>query len=285
MANLKLLMDSVMEKAGAYAKAYNEHQKKPVLKALKKSATDAVNGYNLELSKATYRQWAKEGDPIKTAIRTLYIPGAKKLKFKVDDEDYMTVIADDFNDYEVNLPMMQATIGASAFTNPGWFAQCQKLMFLVSNTLNEHFNDSPMFKLSIDDAAKAFEFPDGIDPLSDEGVVHALQMVYDSILLIPDPDSGENVIKTRLKQDKHGKFYSTEWDYIRESMTANGGVGKVDVCDTGKFSSFILHTMHLILTNGTISLGCPDSFVMPKDDVEGDAGDSEGGEASKETAE
>lgn len=268
MANLKELMETLEKKATEYAKAYNEHSKKAELRVLKTAVSKAVDAYNLEVSKETYRKWAKEGDPVKTAIRTMFIPGAKSVQFKTDEDEYMTVVIRDLKTYEVNLPMMQATLGAKVFANADWFSRCEKLMFLVSNAINEHFNDSVMFKVSISDAAREFAFPAGVDPLSDDGIVHALQAVFDSILFINDPDNdGSNIIRTRLKQDKRGRYYSTEWDYIRESMTMNAGVAKIQVCNTGKFTSYILHAMHTVMTNGSFDLACDGDFVMPKADA------------------
>ena len=85
--------------------------------------------FNFALAKATYRQWAAEGDPIRTAVRSLYVPGTKKFKFKADDEDYMTVTITD-SQYEVNLPMMQAVLGAGVFHDPAWFSKCEKGILL-----------------------------------------------------------------------------------------------------------------------------------------------------------
>lgn len=276
---MAMTLERLMEVASNYAKAYNNKEKKSTLKALKKMANEACNTYNLELSKATYRQWAKEGDAVKTAIRSLYVPNAQRLSFKTDDDDYMTVVLSD-TQYEVNLPQMQATLGAGVFADSDWFNKCEKLAFIVANALNEHLNDSAMFNFNIAEASKEFSFPKGIDPLSDEGVVHALQCVFDSILFIPEnggengkskskkKNAGENLIKTRVKEDKRGVKYSVEWQYIRESMTQNGGVGVVTVCNTGKFTSYILHAMHLILTSGNIRLACDGDYTMPETETD-----------------
>lgn len=268
MANLNEMMENVTAKAIAYVKAYNDGKKKSELKALKTAATNAVNEYNLELSKATYRRWAKEGDAVKTAIRVLYIPGARSIKYKTDDENYMTCILSDAN-FEVNLPQMQATLGTKAFADPKWFNKCEKLAYIVANAINEHMGNSAMFNYGIEDASKEFSFPEGMNPLDDEGVVYALQSVFDAILFIEDEDApGNNLIKTRIKKDSRGNAFSVEWQYIRESMTANSGVGKVAVCNTGRFTSYILHAMHVILTSGDIGFESTGDFVMPKSECD-----------------
>lgn len=269
---IEMLMNEVINATSAYAKAYNEGEKAKKLKALKKAATDAVNEYNLALSWDTYRRWAAEGEAVKTALRTLYVPGAIKAQYKTDDDDYMTVVIKDLTTYEVSLPQMQACLGAGVFSDPAWFNYAEKLAFLTANALNERLNDSALFKYNIAEASRTFQFPDGCDPLSESGVVHALQKCMDAILFLPSPDSAEeNLIKTRDKVDSHGHTYSVEWQYIRESMTANGGVGKVTVCNTGRFTSYILHVMHVILTNGTIGLESDGDFEMPKAEAPAEA--------------
>lgn len=258
------MMNGIVEAASAYARAYNDGAKKSELKVLKSAANDACSKYNLELSKATYRQWAKEGDPVKTAIRNLFVPGTKKLSFKTDDENYMTVHILD-SQFECNLPQMQATLGTGVFNDPKWFAKAEKLAFIVSNHLNQTMNNSPLFKYEVSQAAKDFEF-DGIDPLSEEGVGIALQSVIDAILFIEDPEnSGENLIKARMREDESGK-YSPEWNVIYHSMTARDGVNSLKVANTGMFTTLVMEAMNRILTNGTVKFEITGNYEMPKAD-------------------
>lgn len=256
MTKMETMLNEVTNKAAAYAKAYNDGgKKKSELKALRKAATGELDRYNLELSRETYRQWAVEGAPVYTAIRTRVIPGAKKLQFKTDDEDYMTVIIAENTEYEVNLPMMQATIGADAFSDPKWFNKAERLAFLIATHLNEHMGNAASFQYAINKASAEFSFPEGIDPLTDDGVVYALQCVFDAILFIDDSTgTGKNLIHTTLQQDNRGEYYAKEWQVIRESMTRAAGVNKVEICNTGKFTSYILNAMHGILTNGSFGL-------------------------------
>ena len=273
MTAVEKLLEEATAKGAEYAKLYNTHSAgKKSLKASRSDAMDAIDKFNFALAKATYRRWAAEGDPIRTAVRGLYIPGCKKFKFKADDEDYMTVTIVDAQ-IEANLPMMQAVLGADVFHDPAWFAKCEKLCYLVSNVINEHINDMAAFPMTVSEAAQAFDFGD-IDPLTDEGVIAALGQVYDSILFLDNPDvPGTNIIKPVSRTDKRGNVYSREWTYIRESMTANGGVGVVNLCNTGRFTSYILHSMHLSMTNGTIAAAYEGDFKMP--DRETDQAESE----------
>jgi hypothetical protein len=274
MASVKTLLDKATSRAVNYAKAYNEHKtKKSELKAMRKLAVEALDDYNLELSKATYKQWAKEGDPVKTAIRSRVIPGALRFQFKTDDDDYMTIVTRD-KVYDVNLPMMQATIGADVFADPCWFNKAEKLAFLVATRLNRFTGNDVNFRYAIKEASKEFDFPAEINPLSDDGVVHALQCVFDSILYIDNPDNpGSNLIHTTLEQDSDGTYYAKEWQVIRESMTRDNGVNSVAICNTSKFTGYILNAMHGVLTNGAFGIvaDAPEQDHKPaSDDGEGD---------------
>lgn len=246
---LDTLMKTAEKKANEYAKAYNEKdRKKSELKALKKAALAAVDQYNLELSKATYLAWNEEGDPVKTAIRLRIVPGAQKVQFKTDEDDYMVVNFKDA-EYDVNLPQMQATLGAEVFSDKSWFNLTEKFAFIIANSVNEHCGDSVKFEYQILDASKAFDLPEGIDPLSDEGGIMMLQKVFDSILYIDNPDNpGTNLIHTAVKKDKEGRVFSTEWSTIREEMTARVGRNTVGIVNTGVFTHLIADAMWACMT-------------------------------------
>lgn len=252
---LESLMQDVSDKGAAYAKKYNEGGgKKTEMQALKKAASNAMDKYNSALEKETYKMWADEGNAVKTAVRTRYIPGAKRIQYKTNDDNYMTIEINSNDKYEVNLPMMQATIGRDAFADPAWFSKCGKLAYLVAEYIAERLGCG-CFEYSTSQAMRDFDFPDNIDPLSDDGVVMALQQVIDSILYIESPDNpGVNLIKTTLKKDKRDRWYSPEWQHIREAMTARTDIGKINIVNTGKFTGLVLDAMHLIMTNGDFSV-------------------------------
>ena len=265
---LDTLMQDARNRGAAYAKAYNEGgKKKSELSALKKAAGAAIDKYNSALEKQTYKQWNDEGDAVKTAVRTRFIPGAKKMQYKTDDDNYMTVEINSNDKYLCNLPMMQTVLGADVFSDSSWFAKCGKLAYLVSNYIAERLGCG-CFEYSTTQAMRDFEFPDGIDPLSDDGVVMALQQVIDAILYIDDPENpGKNLIKTTLAKDKRGRWYSPEWQHIREAMTEAVEMGKINIVNTGKFTKLVLDAMHLIMTNGNFSVTTEaEKFDEPADD-------------------
>lgn len=261
------LLNDAEAKATVYVKAYNQHNSsKKVLKAYRDAATSALTKYNQALEKDTYREWAKAGNPVLTAVQKVTIDDGKKFSFKTDDDDWMNFKVNDAK-IECNLPMMEAVLGNSVFADKDWFAKCQKLCYLVSNIVCERLNKDKAFNMTISDAAKTFNF-DGIDPLSDEGAIAALGRVFDAILFIKDAsDPSINAIRPTIGKDKHGDIYSPEWTYIRESMTANTDIGCVSLCNTGKFSSYVLHTMHTVLQHGNFDFSCGE-FSTPKVDNE-----------------
>ncbi len=264
---LGILLNEANSAAAKYAKAYNERQlNKKALKNLKQSAIDALNLYNKTLEKATYREWAENGNAVEQAIRTLVIPGAMRFSFPTDDDDYMTIKVNAM-EYPVNLPMMQAVIGADAFHDKDWFGKCEKLCHLVSENICERLNTGRAFGGNISDYAKGFKF-DCADPLSDKGIIQALSQVFDAILFIPDKEKPEvNVIRPTASKDSRKGVYSAEWTYIRESMTKNAGTGIVNLCNTGKFTTYVMHAMHTALLRENFALEHED-FVMPRDEDE-----------------
>lgn len=267
---LQRLLDEAMAKATVYAQAYNAGgKKKSELQALKKAAMGAMDTYNKTLEKSTYRRWNAEGDPVKTAIRSLTMPG-KRFQFKTDDDNHMNVVIKDA-DIRVNLPMMQAVLGKDIFADAKWFNKAEKLAYLVAGRLNEHISNSVMFSYGIADASKEFDFPDYIDPMSDDGIVYALQVVFDSILYIDNPDEPfTNLIHTTLKQDSDGRYYAKEWTVIRERMTKDGGTNTVAICNTGRFTDLVVEAMHGIMNDGDFSLVADASEQFPESEESND---------------
>lgn len=244
---LKELEVKMENSAAKYVRAYNAHESKKTLKSLKKAVSGDVDAYNLEVEKQTYKRWAAEGDPVKTAIRTYFIKG-KTYTFKVDDEtDYMTSVQKP-KEFPISLPMMQATIGVKYFSDPRWFNKLEKLVFIwVGKLYREIANDNKEFDYNIEEASKEFNF-DGIDPRTNEGAVAALQQVMDAILYIER--DGKNIISLNLKKNEVGEYCDADWKMIDAKMTGDGGLNIVTVCNTGKFSDLVVQQMHRILTNG-----------------------------------
>jgi len=239
--------------AQEYCTKYNEGKAtQKELKAAKKAANDAMAQYNLELSKEQYLTWANEGNPIELAIRSRVVPNALKFTFKADDEDVMMYGVKGDDDYAIDLLMMEVVLGAKVFHDAKWFTAMESLMYLTMNYLNERCGNG-VFNLQVEKASASFKFPKGVDPLSDEGVIIALQNVFDKILFLKGKD-GKNIISATSDVDSRGRTYSREWTVIRESMTKSGGVNKVIVCNTAQFSDYIVNAMHGILTHGEFGL-------------------------------
>ena len=244
---LQNLFDKSQEACVAYVKGYNDRISRKELKALKKAANEAINSYNLELSRAVYKEWAKSGDVVKTALTLNFVPGAKKASFKENKEDIMAYTMNDDKEYFINLPEIQHTCGAEVFADTSWFLMVEKLVWLIAGRLNEEIAGSPEFKYEIDEASAAFEFPEGINPLTDDGIIHALQKIFDAILFVPGED-GQNTIQTTTKYDVDGRPYCPQWKVIRESMTRAGKPNEVIFCNTTTMTRYIANAMWGILT-------------------------------------
>lgn len=263
MAHLDELMEVVNEKASAYAKAYNDGERARVLKPLKSAAMSAMAEYNLETAKAVYRKWNAEGDAVRTAIRNRYVPDIKRIQFKVNKDDYMTVVITDAKQ-EINLPMMEMTLGKRVFHEPNWFNKAEKLCWLYACHLNKLLGDSPNFQYLIEDASREFDFPADVTPTSVEGIVKGLQMVYDAILFIDDGNGG-NLIKATTDV-WNGSEYCKAWELIKAGMTDSDGVMLL-VKDTGRFTTLVANTMHTIITNGNFHVEVAERYVRPAEKV------------------
>lgn len=254
-----------MEKAVTkYVSAYNGHAaSQEELKALKKSATMKIDQFNLELSKDRYKEWNAAGDAVRTAIRERVIRDAQKVTYKVDkDTDTMTASYKDV-DYDVNLPMMQVTIGADKFADENWFGRIEKLAFLLANRIAAEVGNKATFHYNISDVAKSFEFESGCDMKNIKSIAKALQIVFDSILRdVP-------AIKAEVTKLEDGTPVCFAWTYIKESMTKRGVKrGTLEIGNTGIMTALIADAMHQLMTSADFGAVAGDAFAFPRSDEE-----------------
>lgn len=248
---LKNLLDDATNKVAAYQNGYNNHEKKKVLKGLKSSMTEAIAKYNLELSKAQYKEWMKAGDPVKEAIRNNKIPGAIKTKNKTNDDDVMTCLIVPNDEYFASFPMMQAVLGKDIFSDPDWFKMGEKICKLVADAINSEINGATLFNYDCEEESKEFELPDGCNLMSDKGAQVMIQTLIDKILFIPkEVGTGKKAKVVNAIQITGTR----EWRTIRESMTYGSGVNEVTICNTSNFFGLVRNAMHGIITNGNFKL-------------------------------
>lgn len=242
--NLNELEVAMKAAAAKYVEAANDRENPSVkkMKELKKVVTSAQDEYNKALEESIYAQWAEEGDPIKTAIRTRTFKG-KSVRFKVTDKN-LTYMEISDKDLLVSLLELERVIGVQHFSSPSWFDMASNIAWFIASTVNFALGGGDDFAYEVKEAAKEFSFDKGIDLKKESTCINALQQVFDAILLIPEPSkSGKNIIRAEGKA----------WAYIRESMTRKGGIGEIVIGNTGKMTELILDAMHLALTNGDYS--------------------------------
>lgn len=270
MTTLTTLKDKYERAVANYVAGYNNHEKRSKLKTLKSTAASAIKEYNSAREMELYREWQAEGDPVRTAVRKLKENKGIRVSYRIDDDtDVMSAKFSDC-DIKVSLPMMHYTLGSGVFNSPDWFAKVEKFAFLYADYLSQSLGTAS-FEYSIRDISKAFNFPDGADLVTPEGIVKVMQIVFDSILYIENPDvPGTNIITPRsIVTNGYGKQIPA-WTYIEHCVTRhddkNGGIL---LSNTGAFSYIILETMHMIMTNAGFKLTAEDEFVIPnKDDAE-----------------
>lgn len=260
-----------MEKAVTkYVSAYNGHAaSQEELKALKKSADTKVTQYNMELSKDRYKEWAAAGDAVRTAIRERVIRDAQKVVYKTDNETDTKTASYKNVDYDVNLPMMQATIGADKFADANWFSRIEKLAYLLANRIAAEVGNKTTFRYNVSEMASAFEFESGCNMKDIKSIAKALQVVFDSIV------SDVPTIKAEVTKLDDGTPVCYAWTYIKESMTKRGiQRGTLEIGNTGLMTALIADAMHQLMTSADFGAVAGDEFSFPKSDEEIVAGES-----------
>lgn len=250
------LRKTLEAKINAYVTGYNAHdKKKKELDPLAKAVKVATDEYNENLATETYKRWNAEGTPVMTAIRLRTVPHALKVRFKVDDEDTMVAVVEEDDKYDVSLPKLQAVIGADKFSYPNWLEVSNDLATLIAAKFEEHIEENPGFSLKMDKVKATFGFPEGMDPRSDEGFIHALQTTIDKILYLPNEDGSGNLIHIEAKTDSNGHIFSKASDVILNSFTGKGSKrSSMFVNGTGRMSGLVADAMHTILTGGEFGL-------------------------------
>lgn len=248
---LKAIYDEAITKAGEFVTACNDGANQKTRKELKKGAQAAMERYNDALANATYKAWAKEGDAVLTALRVYYIPDAKRVTFKVTD-DNVTYLEVNEAKVKVNLPNMMNAIGPKHFHDHKWLRMSEKLAWLVASALNSKFDENPAFQYKIEDASAAFEFPEDVKPGTAKGINIALQQIFDSVIFIDD-GKGKNKLKVYSNDNKE----CVQWVCIRESMTHQGKEpGTVAISSAGKMHELIGDCLHQMVTNGKFIATC-----------------------------
>ena len=225
-----------------------------ILKAKKKNLKNAVSAYNLELSHYWYRKWAEDGNAVLKALTLRFVPDAVKVNV-VKDEDSGWYYAEETSDgvkMKVSLPDIQNVLGRGVFAESDWAQKCNKLAFLYAGKIARNLRAEKALKYRIPDSAREFEFSEEYGSVySNAFFIHALQCVYDSILMIPDDETGENTIKVRPDYDDDGVVFSPEWEYVTDCFKKQGSeVGIVLLGNLAKMAELIADTMYLSITGG-----------------------------------
>lgn len=242
------MFDTLVAKAAAVAEAQNAGKSKTDVDALKKSAKNALNEYNNQVTKECYQRMAKAGNAVKTALTVRYVNDVKKIKYKTDATTGKVSAEIAADRAKADLPMMQKVIGVEHFADPQWLAMAEKLAFLTANAINSRLSNSATFNYPISDTAKAFDFAADADPTSNKSVLKALQKCVDSILYIPSTNKKGETVNLLKVEGQH-------WVYIRECMTRQGQeVGDVIVGNTGKIAELIADVISMIINGKRSSL-------------------------------
>ena len=239
---LEMLYDELKEAAVKAAETANDPDASDeLIKQAKVVMNDRLLRYNRQAAKVAYLNWNTMEHPVVEALKTLYVPDAKRATVRKDRKTgkYIAAVNDD-KEYKIDLNEMMKTIGAEKFQDRRWFAACQKAVYIIAGNLSKDLGNSKEFLHYLDEAGKAFNFSEEVDPTSNNSCVKALQFIVHAI--VPEA-SREGDLKEKFTVVKK------DWIYIRESLTKNGGVGKVVMSDTSKIVEFVEDVLYCHLND------------------------------------
>lgn len=251
--------DELVRIETAYCQALNDGVTDPdEIKKHKKAVKDALGAYNRELAHYWYREWKKQGDPVKKAILKRYVPGAIKVNM-VRDENTQFFYPEETSkgvNMKISLTDMQQTIGDGVFSNPKWADACNHLAFLYANRTFNYLNIHDPFEYRIPATAKAFQFDPAIhgSVYSNKFFLSALQTTFDAIIMDPDAD-GQNRFHVLRKYDVNGVEYSPQWEYVVDCFTSQGKrAGDVLIGNISKFEELVTDAMYMCAIEGDFTL-------------------------------
>lgn len=250
MATKTELYTEACNRAGEVISAMNNKETQNKIKALRKTAQEALSEYNNAVEVEYYRnQAALHGaDTLQELLRELYIPGLKKFDYKVRDNGE-AYLAEGERKATCNLLKIQQTIGVDHFHSPDWYKRLSVLARLIAYSLNKELGDSAAFKYMVDEACATFDVPEDADPMSKTRMTKAFQAVIDDILFIGDKvDKKGNPVNGLL-------FTGKNWTSFRENMTYKGKKpGETVIMSPMRCADEVAEQIHLLITRRDPSL-------------------------------
>lgn len=247
-ANRDLMQNKASEYVVAYNSRFENRTSDSMLRDMKSVAQKAVKDYNSTLEHLTYMMWAEEGDMVRTALRTYYIPNAQTVTFPEDKNTGIVSAMFKPVDVRVNLMTAAQVCGNEVFANDRWFDRVQALGNIIADDLHSEINPHSPFHYDVTSAAREFGFKYTDDMTKREKSIAALQQTIDSILFIP---TKADPAKNRIGAD------GPAWSFVRECMTGHGPkTGQVIILPPCRMCELIAEAMHVYITNGMISLIC-----------------------------
>lgn len=216
--SLQVRFAEAIVRANDVVAAMNDHKPTKEIKALKKTAKNAIDGYNNALAEAYYRSLAKThgNDAVREALKKLFVPDVIQATYKTDDNDRAYLVMRE-PEIQISLVNMQQTIGKQYFAGPQWFTKLQTLSQILAVNLHRSLDAQAGYVYEVEmtgeEMADVLGFKDAIDPADDSTVIAAIQSVVDDILNIPG-DDGSNVLRVD----------GTHWTRIRVSFARYSGV-------------------------------------------------------------
>lgn len=258
---LQEMYEEVEKLAGEAAAALTADERKSVIDAKKKAATEAVAKYNCQLAEETFKKWMAAGNPVETALRCRYLPEAIRVEYKKTKNGNRYVQISPAK-IKIDASQLEEVVGVDKFVLPDWYdRKCCKLADLLIAWSVKQLK-IPGFEWPVDQAVKEFNFKKNADPSSPESMHAAIQETIDSILFLPAKDKDGNVINAiqiPLEKDENGKPFSPAWNYFQIAMRRKGKLaGGINISGAEYAPELLFDVIYLNLNNMPYSIDLGD---------------------------
>ena len=188
----------------------NDNEKQKVIKAKKKTASECAASYNRILADNAYAKWDADGDNVvKMMIKIRSFDNALKVQCKQNKAEKW-IVKPVHTEYLCDFFDAYDSLGDKIFHDSNWDKTMEDMINTICCVVDTRLTKNQAYSIA------------------DSNMVSQLQGVFDAII----PGFKASV---------------GAYTFIREAMTAKGGIGEIISTNTSQFGKLVLEAMHVIL--------------------------------------
>lgn len=231
---LAALEETMRKEAEAVRDLMNGEASLNEVDAQKEKMNAAVTNYNKFAAEEAYRKWAAEGNPVKTALQTLYIPEAKSVRIVSDKDTGVADVKIESKKVRIDLCHLQKTVGVEHFADKMWLPALQRLCLVLEINLKKDLDikvdDSEHYKVM----REMFHLAPDADLTSNNTAQKALQTVVDMILFEGD-EAGKN---------KYVVSKPWYWFIAKQLNAAGKKTNQIKACSSVKMMNLVTNVIY-----------------------------------------